>query len=211
MNAEIFPLFSTPVYRASIEYDLSTIVEKIKTIEYTPYEFKNGFRSADARILNQEYFRELKSVIEDHLLHYLTKCLMLENRFQLSHVSSWINLHKTYNHSHLHFHTNSMYSGVLYLDVGSKDCGDLIFSNPQQIPTWKTFSVTPELSETTILNAYEYSFEAKNNLLFLFPSHVNHYTEKNKSPHDRYSVVFNYFLDGNYDFDPTARINIKTS
>ena len=58
------------------------------------------------------------------------------------------------------------------------------------------------------LNCSHFIKETYNNLLVLFPSHLVHSTEKNNSDEDRYSLAFNYFVEGDLGND-TGRVNIK--
>ena len=58
------------------------------------------------------------------------------------------------------------------------------------------------------LNCPTFVKGVENNLLVLFPSHLIHSTEKNNSDQNRYSLAFNYFVEGELGGD-TGRVNIK--
>ena len=58
------------------------------------------------------------------------------------------------------------------------------------------------------LNCSHFVKGVEPNLLLLFPSHLVHSTEKNASDENRYSLAFNYFVEGELGGD-TGRVNIK--
>jgi len=204
MSNEIIPLFSTPVYKTSVEVpDVDAV---LKTLPYEPYPDNSGYSSKDVKILESEPFKDIRAIIEKHMHMYCFEFLRLAN-CKIVHSQSWINLHKPGNFSPKHFHSNSCYSGGLYLDV-PQGSGGLVFNGSHTSPTYCTGTVKPLTTDGNIFNADRWGFDVKKGDLFLFPSHLMHETDPNATSQNRYMVAFNYFLEGKIG-DNTRQLHIK--
>ena len=117
--------------------------------------------------------------------------------------------HKPGNYSPKHYHSNSCYSGGLYLDV-PEGSGGLVFNASHTQSTYCTSTVKPLTMEGNIFNADRWGFDVKKGDLLLFPSHLMHETDVNNTNKNRYMVAFNYFLDGKIG-DNTRVFNIKVT
>ena len=191
---EVLPLFSTPIGVDFIDYEFDkSYVDKL---EYVEYSNSVGFMSKNNSILLQKDFSNLKNQIEKKLNFYLSEILKF-NEGKIKHACSWLSVQGPQKSAQLHLHANSCYSGVLYLKY-PPNSGKIWFSHPLQIPTFGTSTIDPSVSEFNIFNSKKYFIEPKDNLLLLFPSHVDHYTEINESLEDRYSLSFNYFITGKF-------------
>ena len=198
---EVYPLFSNPILCDIIDYDSKSINEYLEEINYEQYEYKNGYSSLDQKILLHEKFSEVRFIIENYINCFLFEILKFKQG-KIKHSCSWINLHKTGDYAQTHNHPNSFISGILYLKVPS-DCGKIYFSHPEEIPSYRTSTISPSIGEFNIYNSKVWSFEPKKNMLLIFPSHLSHGTDKNLSNLNRYSLAFNYFLEGNFGGDTT--------
>ena len=204
MSNEIIPLFSTPVYKTSVEVtDLDTV---LKTIPYEPYPDNSGYTSKDVKILLSEPFKGIRKLIEQHMNMYCFELLKLAN-CRVKHSQSWINLHKPGNYSPKHYHSNSCFSGGLYLDV-PEGSGGLVFCASHTSPTYTTGTVRPLTTDGNIFNADRWGFDVQKGDLILFPSHLMHQTDVNTTNKNRYMVAFNYFLEGKIG-DNTRQLHIK--
>jgi uncharacterized protein (TIGR02466 family) len=191
-SIEVFPLFSTPVIKTSIEFDAD--INYLDSLEYYPYDGGSGYGSVNENILLEPHFDELRSQIENYLNVFLFEILKF-NEGSIAHTRSWINLHKPKCYAPRHNHTNSCYSGVYYFDV-PQNSGMIWFIKPNEIPTFASPTVLPTLELYNIYNSNEFGFETKKNDLLLFPSHLTHKVDANNSDKNRYSLAFNYFLEG---------------
>lgn len=206
MSNEIIPLFSTPIYKTSVEVpDVDAV---LKTIPYEPYPDNSGYSSKDTRILNSEPFQAIKAIIDQHMSMYCFELLKLAN-CRIVHSQSWINLHKPGNWSPKHYHSNSCYSGGLYLDV-PEGSGGLVFNASHTQATYITSTVKPVTAEGNIFNADRWGMDVQKGDLILFPSHLMHETDVNTTDQNRYMVAFNYFLDGKIG-DNTRELNIRVT
>lgn len=191
----VFPLFSTPLYYNKLEFDLNSLLKSVKEIEY---EFHvDGYCSKDQFILDS--FPEIKELIESELNSFLRDELKISEELTLKHTSSWVMKHVTGNKSDSHIHSNSMYSGILYLQTDEQS-GEIEFSIPSIIPTYCTSTLNPQFSikEWNILNSRVWSKAPEPKEILIFPSHLSHGVKESKSNKERYCIAFNYILTGEY-------------
>jgi|TARA_R100000027_G_scaffold44189_1_gene33272 uncharacterized protein (TIGR02466 family) len=200
MDAEVFPLFSTPVLATRIEVDRDIV----RDVHYTPYANDNaGYGSANKKILLEDKFSTLKAQIEGYIDYYLYEALALAQGTAV-HASSWINLHRKGDYAVKHMHPNSFVSGVLYLNLPENGGGKIYLHSPQEVSTFKTCTLDPMIKDYNILNSKTWNFHPEEGLLLLFPSHLSHSTDTNVELENRYSLAFNYFMKGALGDDATT-------
>lgn len=205
VEKNLYPLFSVPLMKTEIDVEID--LEYINnSIEYYRYQDFTGYGSVNQKILLENNFSDLRNKIEDKLKEYLFDILKFKQG-NIVHVASWINLHKTGNYSGPHIHTNSMYSGIFYINVFEK-CGNISFTCPQNYSTFSTSTITPQVSECNIYNSKSFTFKPRNRDLYIFPSHLYHSTGANHGTENRLSLAFNYFVEGHLGSD-TSYINLK--
>ena len=187
----VIPLFPTPLYHEKFEHNVD--LEYIDNLVYYPYELNDGYTTDNQNILLEEPFKELRDEIEKHLNIFYFDVLRFRQG-KLVHSNSWINKHEHGHCGRLHIHANSCYSGVYYLN-GTEGGGGLTFHHPDdQSPFGRT--LLPEVHDRNMWNSTFYRCPLEAHNLLLFPSHVAHMTEVNQSQENRYSLAFNYFIDG---------------
>ena len=105
-------------------------------------------------------------------------------------ASAWVNINSPGAYNRLHTHPESQLSGVMWIK-SPKDSGVIEFENPNSHEAF------------TEINAYVEEFKEKNSVypvywfspiegrMLVFPSHLRHLVEENKSNEDRISISFN--------------------
>jgi len=207
---DITPLFSTPIYRDKIFFidkEKSFINEKLPHLIHQGYDTGNGKTTKEKNVLNRRIFRRLKYKIIEHVQNYAFNVLQLEE-IDLYITSSWINRHDKGDFAQEHVHGNSIFSGVLYLNVPNADCGRLIFHVPYSMPTFMTTTIFPKVKNDNIYNSRSWSINPVSEDLIIFPSHLLHSVGSNNSDQIRYSLVFNCFVKGNVSDVKTMELNI---
>lgn len=187
MNGELHALFPIPVYKEAIR-SLSTEEHNfIKNLEMCDQTLGNRV-SVNNHILNHPSLSLLKKTLENKINEYAKSLLYIDSNFYIT--NSWIN--QTYsNQQHfLHNHTNSIFSGVYYINV--EDTVPLITFNRMQPP----FLLNLIPKEFTIFNSTEWSIPVENNSLIIFPSNLYHYVKPNTKKNTRVSLAFNTFIKG---------------
>jgi uncharacterized protein (TIGR02466 family) len=182
-------LWPTPLY-------MNEIVPSQETIDFAlsaDYErTSESMRTIDKEILNS--LPELKKEIEKEIDKYTRDYLKVDDNIEFYITTSWINKHKPDDYAVVHHHSNSIFSGIYYIRQ-PRWSGDLLIHEN---------NMTPNISNRVMLNYKEmtdyttshYQIPPEDGLLLLFPSFLMHSVEKNKSPHDRYSLGFNVFVKG---------------
>ena len=172
MNATVFKLFPTTV----MEFDLRGYPNKDKLIDYinnsptsTHFLVDEGQSSYGSKpILEIPEFKDLKTKMEDCIKKY-SKYLNIRNSYI---TDSWFNLMENGSSLKLHNHGPFIVSGTYYPILKENTC-NLIFSTP-------LYSSITHIPIKDTENLYrEFSLPIKQDYLYLFPSWLDHFTEKN--------------------------------
>ena len=109
-------------------------------------------------------------------------------KYTINLKNMWININPKGGYNVVHVHPNSFFSGVFYVQT-PKDCGNIILRHPcsHTENDWKDEFWNKLSFETSTLNY----LNAKENMLYIFPSWLEHYVQVNKSKKDRISISFN--------------------
>lgn len=209
-DTTIFPLFSTPVYKTNIlfnEKEQYFLKNKLDKLNYIKYDSGNGYSTKQKNILNVPSLFNIKRQINKHTYQYVFNTLCL-NKIDLYITSSWINLHQKGNYAQPHIHQNSIFSGVLYLEVPNENCGQITFHFPFQLPTFTSNTIYPGVKNRNIYNSHSWGFNPKSGDLLIFPSHLMHDVGINQSNQNRYSLSFNYFAKGKISEEKTKELYI---
>ena len=92
-----------------------------------------------------------------------------------------------------HNHPTSDLSGVLWIK-SQKDCGNIIFDSPRSFATHQEIECYNEDFKENNNYFHSFSFNPVAGRLIVFPSHLEHHVDFNKSQGDRISVSFNIRL-----------------
>ena len=129
------------------------------------------------------------------LVQDITNCMnqycrdILGEEPSLRHTQSWINVNPPGSSHHKHFHSNSILSGVLYLQVDDQTGKFLVHREDNN-------RISNEIKNYNQYNYKYLFFEPKQFELYIFPSSLSHSVDENKSTKDRISLSFNTFYYG---------------
>ena len=193
---EINLLFPTPVYRNNIG------VYDIGDYKSSCHRIKNGYISNNEQYL--EGNKKLKKVIDEQIENYIRKYLRLKKTVYLKHQSSWLTVHEKGDHAQKHYHSNSWLSGVYYPIVNSMSGNLVVVNRPPY--GWCDGFMYPEseIEEFNSINGIAAKFQLNPGDLLLFPSHVDHESERSISEVDRVCIAFNYTLHGKWGASTTS-------
>ena len=131
---------------------------------------------------------------DDLLKNFLVKCLSdlpFIDRSYAFKIDAWFNINKNGNFNMPHTHPNCHLSGVLWLKI-PENSGKIIFISPYEhvghVEIDEMYSDEFKKSNNSFSNYFLNPIEG---YLILFPSHLLHYVDINKSNEDRISVAFN--------------------
>jgi uncharacterized protein (TIGR02466 family) len=182
---DILPIFPQAVIGLNkLKIDSSKVLKDIESLEFEMTDKTiDGeslcYISKNMRIF--ENFNYLKNEIFENVKNYLNNIMKLKMNFKFT--SSWVMKTPFNGYSHKHFHSNSFLSGVYY-PKGDKNFNIKFYKD---IHVWDI-----EIEEINNLNSEWYTFNiVEDNVLILFPSHLEHSIGKNLSKNYRYSIAFN--------------------
>jgi len=181
----------TVIYQSEINLD-ENISDYLDEMEFFRFDANDGFQSNTNYILKDSFFSKLIQQIKFHIEKYTKDVLKIDSNIKFEFTTSWIVKHQKGDFSKLHHHTNSVFSGIIYLKTPER-CGNICFG--------KKSSNFPEYlqvyyDEYNIYNSENWCFVPKKGDIFLFPSSLNHYTGVNESIENRFCLVFNLFPVG---------------
>ncbi len=201
MIADVFPLFSTPLYKTTLNYDLQKILKYVEGIEFEWLEeVKNGYRSKDVYILESFILFDLKKEIQSNINFFVYDILGVNKNIIFEVTNSWIMKHEKGNCAQDHYHDNCLISGIYYFQINDKS-GEIVFKkNSEHLNVFPSILNIP-FETTNNYNVKDFQLTPNNNDLILFPSHLIHSVGVNESDENRYCLAFNCFIKGTLGTD----------
>ncbi len=190
MEATINGIFPTPIYISKLNRELTN--KELLFIDKTKldvYKNSGNTTSNDNYILNQKVFKDLKKDLDFIIQDYFNKIISSSNNITPYITQSWLNYTETNQYHHKHQHTNSLVSGVLYINCDEKFDKIKFFND-----TFKT--IKPEIREFNVWNSETWWFSVKTGDIILFPSSLSHMVETKEGTNTRISLAFNTFIKG---------------
>lgn len=197
MNYKVHKLFPVPVYHSRIPApDVITYNKLINNEWVAPgyLEYSDNHKeSADRHILDHPSFKSIRKNIQDHIENYAYNVLGTSKKHQWKITTSWVNESKSGHDHGPHYHTNSILSGVVYLQA--VDSAEINFHrSASHANLWNT--VLLDFDSFNELNVDVISVPPSTNDILIFPSNLTHSVNPNTSKETRYSLAFNVFPRG---------------
>ena len=176
---EYLELFPSPVWKTKLDLDLDPIRKEIKEFaSKTPSDKrsnKGGYQGAPFD------YKPLSKLIKD-------AAPKSDKEMGDLFIFSWVNInHKgTWNRNHCHMDGTNFLSGVYYVTVPKGDCGELVFNDPKGVVA-NSAPDTPYYKNSVITA----SFKPEENMLYYFPTWLEHEVGTNNTDEDRVSISFN--------------------
>ena len=177
----------------------------VKTLKYEPYPINNEIRNLDETglttvnrdVLSLKGLKELKIIILKNVDDVMYNQLGIKKDFKFFIQRSWVNRHPTKSGAPQHYHSNSVYSGVYYLQTPPQ-CGNLILYDP--LGNERIFKSTIGIlfNKANESNSSTVNLPQREGTLVLFPAFLKHSVEKNLSSDDRLSIAFDVWVKGQW-------------
>lgn len=202
MNIKTF--FGVPFYHSNIPLE-NEIIEFIKNLEYE--KIKVNYRhtashSKTSYVLNLNELYDLKKHILTHSKYFLHDILKISKNINFNLKNSWVMKHEKGDSGQKHFHNNSMYSGVVYLQVNDNTGYFSIHSKNTHC------LINLKYDEYNQYNSLIANFLPQNGDIFLFPSDLEHSIQENESDVVRYCVAFNFFPEGDFSIGTISDLSL---
>jgi len=181
-------LFPTVLYQSEVNV-FDDELSSLKSEKFSRNCHNNGWITQ--KNIHKSY-TSIISEIDSHVDFYCKEVLKMNQDTTMSCCGAWVNKHDKGDFAQYHYHSNSMISGILYLDVPEQS-GGLEF-----LPHINMFGhfFKPNFVEENGLNSYVEKIDVENNMLLLFPSTVQHSVPFSRSEESRYTLAFDYIPTG---------------
>ncbi len=113
-------------------------------------------------------------------------------------IFAWININKSGDYNVKHVHPTNDLSGVIWIKA-PKNSGEIVFEAPYLFQAFKELKSYNDEFRNSCNVDQNYYFPPNEGTMLVFPSHLPHRVEENKSNEDRISVSFNIRLINNDD------------
>ena len=184
---KIHELFPTPVYIVTLSYITEEYLDELNYIER--HNNIGNASSNNKHILNMKCFSKLKFEIEKHLKNYYEIVEKPKNEIEPYVTLSWLNWTSDNQYHHYHTHSNSLVSGVFYIQCEQTD--SIVF----ELDNYKRILIDSD--RTGRFNSHRYTLPIQKHDLILFPSDLIHAVEeKQQNGKERISLSFNSFVRG---------------
>lgn len=190
---ELYTLFPTIIYKEPMGVTLTdketTFINNVPLLDHG----LGNSVSENTFILDCDELSRLKNALTSHLNNYLNDVMKIDNTLYIT--NSWLNLTKRNQEHTLHNHSNSILSGVFYINVS--DSQPLITFNRLDYP----FLLNMKAKEYHPANSIEWNIPVFDNDVIIFPSKLNHAVLPNDTDNERISIAFNSFVTGTVGAD----------
>ena len=188
--SEIIRLFPTPIYTTKLNRKFSNIENKFVEKSRLDVDQNEGnVNTNNNYVLNESPFKKLKEDINLILKDYSDKIYCSGDDFNLKITQSWLNYTETNQYHHHHSHSNSVVSGVLYINADKDNDKIKFFKRDYQF-------IKPNYKSYNEFNSHSWWLPVETSQLILFPSNLIHCVEIKKGTNTRISLAFNTFVKG---------------
>jgi len=189
-------LFSTPVFAYDEYSDPNYVHDTSKEQENMIKNHGGNFSSQETNVLELDSYKIIKDRIEAGLKEYVNDVLHIQDKHKFYITQSWLNVNPPGSSHHRHNHSNSLISGVYYIDTTPDDNIMFISQNNQTVTNNPTLQIN--VSEYTLANSNSWQLPVKNNDIVYFPSTTLHEVADNTGDKNRISLAFNCFVQGHF-------------
>jgi hypothetical protein len=194
----VIPLFAVPLCKTKIDEPVQEIQDYLKNqIKFVRRQYSDADNSEELHVLNNDICKPLKDILTQKMNEFLEYLDVDLEKHTFYITTSWMNRYSKEQWSDLHYHSNSLISGVLYFD-DCEDTSDIVFYKRQGLDNIfsDTVNIDHRKNFDTSKKAYLYH-QRKLNVspeqwdLIMFPRNQNVHLNKK-----RYSLAFNSFATG---------------
>jgi uncharacterized protein (TIGR02466 family) len=200
-------LFGVPIYTSDIAPLSSKSVDYILNLDFYPMSDNKGFITESVTLLDDPKCLEIRNKILNAFDDYAYNLLKFKPEVEFYITTSWAVKFLPEGFAKEHTHSNSLFSGVLYLKA-AEDTGRITFHKYHKYLNISSPTLQLGFAEWNIFNCDSWSIAPTENQIIIFPSNLMHSVEINNSKDDRISVAFNLFVKGNLGFRESS-LSIK--
>ena len=190
IKTNIHPLFATPLYITQLNRKFSNTEYKfIEKSKIKPQKNKGNITSNENYILNTKSFSNLKKELDKMVKDYFHNVMSVSNNIHPYITQSWLNYTEENQYHHKPSHSNSIVSGVLYINADKKNDKIKFFKSDCEI-------IKLPIKKYNLWNSHSWWVPVETGELFLFPASLEHMVENKQGTNTRISLSFNTFVKG---------------
>ncbi len=196
MNDKIlWPLFAKPIFKRPV--DVSDV--DLSSIKWA--KNYNNWISESQNVLGQPEFAALAERVYDGICEYFYGVMQAKNNIEIYITESWFNKTEKGQSHHRHWHPNSLYSGIVYIDSEGE-------TGRTRFITSQFDTVEYGVAESNLYNSRSWNIDAQVGSMLIFPSGVEHLVEEYNGTRPRITLSFNTFVRGDINTDPLTRLSL---
>lgn len=190
-------LFAIPLYRTIIGEPTESEQQHLQGVAMTPGR-SQALNSTNLHILDVIQLRELRGKIDQGILEYMKHLGVDMTEISMNITTSWVNRYARGDLTHQHHHSNSIISGVYYLEDCDETAPIQFHRAPGYVNLWPN-TINLPIKQHNALNIDVVTVIPKAGELIMWPSHLAHSVPPNQSDTDRHTIAFNTFVKGTLD------------
>lgn len=195
---EVIPLFSIPLYKSELSPLDPLTYQKLINHEWEKNEgFVTHVETAERHLLDRPEYKGLKQAIQIHIDHFAYEVIGSQRDLCWEITTSWVNRSVNGDYHTSHWHSNSLISGVFYINT-NPDSGAIVFHKDKEHKNLWGDTLRVDWDKETDYNTEAVGILPKTNQLLMFPSILAHSVLTNTSNDNRYSLAFNVFPRGTF-------------
>ena len=190
ITANVSGLFPTPLVETSLGRNVTDAERNfINSLENNKNDNLFNYVSKNSYVLEDSILSDMKRRIESALKFYVDNIICPNDGIDFFITQSWITWTHPGGRHFSHIHTNSVISGVLYIDVDPTTDNITFSKSNDDIFDFKPKNHNP-------FNSDDWFIPVENNKIILFPSSLKHSVRPTTNPNTRISLGFNTFVSG---------------
>lgn len=194
VEVRVTGIFPVPIYQTILNREISTEEKNFfNKLERTKNSY--NYNSKNNYVLDEEPLSTLKKELFLRVEDYFQKIITPKTNVLPYITQSWVNWTKKGEEHHKHAHSNSLFSGVFYIDADEEYDSIKFFKRH----TYESLSIEPH--EYHLFNSESWTFKVKTGDIILFPSSLGHLVESKIGDNLRTSLSFNTFIKGTIGVD----------
>ena len=191
IQSNIIGIFPTPIYSSKLNRPLYE--EELSFIDKTKEDVflnEGNTTSNDNNVLENIVFKNLKDDLYLRVKDYFDKIISSSNNITPYITQSWLNYTEKNEYHHKHTHSNSLVSGVFYINCHEEYDKIKFFNDNYK-------AIILDVENWNLYNSETWWFTVKTGDIILFPSSLTHMVETKQGNNTRISLAFNVFVKGN--------------
>jgi len=193
---EVLSVFATPIATSKLNFDLCQTLEYVKNIPFESVSDNSCEYSVSKFLLKNIFFSNIVSQINNEASLYASEvmCYDMNNPdYTIGMKTSWCIKMKPGDYADSHYHSQSLFTGILYLNVDDGGSNQLVMDYPHAMH--KRFAEVP-YAKTNMFNDIYHQVTPKEQDLILFPSDISHSAKRNESNKTLYCLIMDFSIKG---------------